>query len=47
MEREKFGQFQALGLWEHLIEYTSFILRAIEEGPQVDYEYTDFSKSFD
>jgi Reverse transcriptase (RNA-dependent DNA polymerase) len=31
----------------NLIEYASFVLKAMEEGFQVDSTYTDFSKAFD
>jgi Reverse transcriptase (RNA-dependent DNA polymerase) len=31
----------------NLMEYTSFILKSIEQGVQVDSIYTDFSKAFD
>jgi Reverse transcriptase (RNA-dependent DNA polymerase) len=31
----------------NLLEYTSFILKSIEDGLQVDSIYTDFSKAFD
>jgi hypothetical protein len=30
-----------------LIEYSSFVLKSIEDGCQVDSNYTDFSKTFD
>jgi hypothetical protein len=31
----------------NLLEYASFVLNSIEEGLQVDFVYTDFSKAFD
>jgi hypothetical protein len=30
-----------------LLEYTSFVLNSIEEGCQVDFDYSDFLKAFD
>jgi hypothetical protein len=29
------------------LEYASFVLNSIEDGIQVNYIYTDFSKAFD
>jgi hypothetical protein len=31
----------------NLLEYSSFVLKSIEDGCQVDSFYTDFSKAFD
>jgi hypothetical protein len=31
----------------NLLEYASFVLNSIEEGWQVDFVYTDYSKAFD
>jgi hypothetical protein len=31
----------------NLVEYASFVLNSIEDGNQVDFIYTDFSKAFD
>jgi hypothetical protein len=31
----------------NLIEYSTFVLKSIEDGCQVDSIYTDFSKAFD
>jgi hypothetical protein len=31
----------------NLLEYSSFVLKSIDDGCQVDSIYTDFSKAFD
>jgi hypothetical protein len=31
----------------NLLEYSSFVLKSIEDGCQVDSIYTDFSQTFD
>jgi Reverse transcriptase (RNA-dependent DNA polymerase) len=41
------GYMQGCSTVTNLIEYASFILKAVEEGFQVDSIYTDFSKAFE
>lgn len=47
ISEDQHGFMQGRSTVSNLIEYVSFILKAMEEGSQVDSVYTDFSKAFD
>ena len=44
---EQHGFFRGRSVNTNLIEYTDFLLNALDSGFQVDAVYTDFSKAFD
>jgi hypothetical protein len=41
------GSVKGRSTLSNLLEYSSFVLKSIEDGCQVDSIYTDFSKAFD
>jgi sterol desaturase/sphingolipid hydroxylase (fatty acid hydroxylase superfamily) len=41
------GFVKSMSTVSNLLEYSSFVLKSIENGCQVDLIYTDFSKAFD
>jgi hypothetical protein len=46
ISENQLGYMQGRSTVKNFIEYVSFILKAMEEGFQVDSIYTDFSKAF-